>query len=64
MGVKRFGSESELNAQLRKLTEEVRHLREELRGSVHEKRRNIKRALDASAARRPGPFPPDDGPAC
>ena len=46
MGVKKFGSESELNAQLRKLTADVRRVREELRSSLHETRRSLKRTLN------------------
>jgi hypothetical protein len=48
--MKNFGSESELNAQLRKVTDELRKLGDELRALLRERPRSLKRALDEHAA--------------
>ena len=44
--VKKRISESQINAELRRLTSEVRQLREDLRGSLKDRKRSLTRALE------------------
>ena len=49
--VKKRISESQINAELRRLTDEVRQLREDLRGSLKDRKRSLAKVLDEPHAK-------------